>query len=290
MIELRSGRLKARISPRGAELQSLRRGDEELLWQPQAGVWQQTAPWLFPFVGRLRGGGFMHRGRWYEMPLHGFAAQRDFELIEQDGTSARLRLRDSEATRAHYPFGFAFEIGYRLGERGLCIELSVLNTGAQTLAFGLGGHPGFPLAGDLRDWELVFEQAEAETVWRLQPEPAPLGLRAAAPEALAWSEPGRLRLHPALFERDALILDPLRSAWVALQRRERSGPKEQLRLQLGGAPQLGLWARPGAAYVCIEPWWGRDDAADAPDELLAKPQLQQLAPGQRFRRRLELGA
>lgn len=285
MIELRQGRLAARISPRGAELQSLRRGDEELLWQPQPGVWQQTAPWLFPFVGRLRGGGYTHRGRWYAMPLHGYAAHSDFEIVAQQPDAAELRLRDSEATRAHYPFGFELRIGYRLQAHGLDIELAVLNRGDETLAFGLGAHPGFALAGELQDWQLVFEQPEADSVWRLQPDPAPLGLRAAAPEPLAWTAAGRLQLHAALFERDALILDPLRSAWVALQHRERG---EQLRLLLDGAPQLGLWARPGAAYVCIEPWWGRDDAADAPEPLLDKPQLQQLAAGAVFRRTLSL--
>lgn len=287
MIELRSGRLKARISPRGAELQSLRRGDEELLWQPQAGVWQQTSPWLFPFVGRLRGGGYRHRGRWFEMPLHGFAAHCDFEIVAQQPGAAELRLRDSEATRARYPFGFELRIGYRLHEQGLDIELAVHNRGDEMLAFGLGGHPGFALAGDLPDWELVFERPEADTVWRLQPDPPPWGLRAAVPEPMAWTAPGRLQLQPELFERDALILDPLRSDWVALHQRERG---ERLRVQLGGAPQLGLWARPGAAYVCIEPWWGRDDAADAPDELLAKPQLQRLEPGERFSREISLQA
>lgn len=288
MIELREpGGLRARIKPLGAELCSLRRdGDAELLWQPQLGVWQQSAPWLFPFVGRLRGGGFRHRGRWHEMPMHGFAALSEFEISARRGDEAvQLRLRDSATTRSHYPFAFELLIDYRLHAQGLEIGLSLHNRGDETLAFGLGGHPGFALAGALDDWELRFEQAEAEQVWRLQPEPRPWGLRAAEPEPMAWTAPGRLRLHAGLFERDALILDPLRSAWVALQHRERG---QRLRVQLGGAPQLGLWARPGAPYVCIEPWWGRDDAADAPEELLDKPQLQRLAAGALFRRALGL--
>ena len=27
-----------------------------------------------------------------------------------------------------------------------------------------------------------------------------------------------------------------------------------VRVTFGGAPFLGLWAKPGADYVCIEPW------------------------------------
>lgn len=32
-----------------------------------------------------------------------------------------------------------------------------------------------------------------------------------------------------------------------------------VRVTFGGAPFLGLWAKPGADYVCIEPWEGLDD-------------------------------
>lgn len=279
MIELRCGRLQARISPRGAELRSLRRNGEELLWQPQAGLWAQSAPWLFPFVGRLRGGGFEHAGRRHELPIHGFAADSLFQVLAQSERSATLRLVDTDATRSAYPFAFALDIGFQLRETGLDFELQLLNRSPEPLAFGLGGHPGFALPGELSDWCLQFEQPEADTVWRLQPEPPPLGLRALQPEPLRWTAPGRLALHPALFERDALILDPLRSAWVALLHRDGGAWTEHLRVRLGGAPQLGLWARPGAPYVCIEPWWGRDDGAEAPERLMDKPQLQRLAPG-----------
>lgn len=279
MIVLRQGRLQAAISPLGAELQQLRRDGEELLWQPQPGIWHQSAPWLFPFVGRPRGGGFRHRGQWHALALHGFAAQSRFEILAQDESAVRLRLDG----HPDFPFAFALDIGYRLQDQGLDIELEVHNPGEELLPFALGAHPGFALSGRLDDWSLEFEQAEADAVWRLDPEPPPWGLRARAPEPFAWTAPRRLQLRADLFDRDALILDPLRSRWVALHHRERG---ECLRFELGGAPQLGLWARPGAPYVCIEPWWGRDDDADAPETLLDKPQLQRLAPGQRFSARL----
>lgn len=283
MISLQSpcGRLQARVNPRGAELQSLQREGQELLWQPQAGVWHQTAPWLFPFIGRLRGGGFTHRGRRFALPLHGFAAQADFKPLG-DG---RFQLTRSAATLAVYPFAFRLCIAYRLDAQGLHIDIEVSNDGAEPMPFAFGGHPGFALPGLLSDWALHFQEPEADTLWRLQPEPPPWGLRANAPEPFGWTAPGVLALHADLFERDALILDPVRSGWVALHHRERG---QQLRVNLDGAPQLGLWARPGAPYVCIEPWWGRDDDANAPEALADKPQLQTLAPGASWQRRLQI--
>jgi galactose mutarotase-like enzyme len=283
VITLRAGALTARIARRGAELQSLRRGDDEFLWQPQPGIWHQTAPWLFPMVGRLRGGGFTHAGRRHELPIHGFAAQLDFEPLAQSDAAVTLRLRSNAHTRACYPFDFRLDIDYRLDARGLHIGLAV-EAGSE-LAFGLGGHPGFALAGSLRDWQLRFEQPEADTVWRLQPDPPPLGLRAATPEPWPRADARLLPLHAGLFTRDALILDPVRSAWVALEHKTQG---ERLRLHLGGAPQLGLWARPGAPYVCIEPWWGRDDATDAPEAWFDKPQLLRLKASERFERRLHI--
>jgi galactose mutarotase-like enzyme len=285
VLTLRRGRFTARVAQRGAELLSLRNGDEELMWQAQAGVWQQTSPWLFPFVGRLRDGGFEHRGRWHAMPLHGFAAGLDFEVLSQQQDAVRLRLSPSEATRASYPFEFRFEVGYQLDEQGLAIRLSVHNDGDEPMPFALGGHPGFAMPGRLQDWHLQFQKPEADSVWRLCPDPPPFGLRATAAEPFRWEAPGRLQLHPSLFEHDALILDPVQSGWVCLVHHSQG---ERLRLHFHGAPTLGLWARPGASFICIEPWWGRDDDATAPHALLAKPQLHKLPEGEVCEARLQI--
>lgn len=278
-IALSHGRLTAHIATLGAELQSLCRDGEELMWQPRAGHWSQTAPWLFPVVGRLRDGGFSHGGRWHDMPLHGFAASQTFEVLAQTPEAIQLQLRASERTRDLYPFDFRLLIGYRLDADGLAMDIAVHNDGDETLPFGFGGHPGFALQGRLDDWRLQFEQPETASVWRLQADPPPWGLRAAAAEPFHWDAPGSLQLHQRLFDRDALILDPVRSSWVALVHRRHG---ERLRLRFRGAPTLGLWARRGAPFICIEPWWGRDDDATAPHAMLAKPQLHKLPAGAVF--------
>jgi galactose mutarotase-like enzyme len=283
VIELQHGGLQARIAPLGAELQSLRRGTDEFLWQPQAGVWQQTAPWLFPFIGRMKDGGYLHRGQRYAMPLHGFAAKLPFDVLEQSPSHARLELLSSPATRQHFPFAFSLRVQYRLEADGLRIDVELGNERAEPLPFALGFHPGFALplqAGEGLDaWSLQFEQPEADEVWRLCSEPPPYGLLNVDGEPMSWTTPACLQLRGDLFARDALFFKQIRSRWVALVHRERG---ERLRLHLGGAPQLGLWARPGAPYVCIEPWWGHDDDADASIVLAEKRQLLALQAGRLF--------
>lgn len=272
-LELRSGALSARIDALGAELRSLKRGEDEFLWQNESGAWPHSAPVLFPFVGRPRGGGFEHGGRWYPLPLHGFAAASRFEVRQRAPHAGELRLAADAATRRMYPFEFALQIRFALDARGLGVRYTVRNEGAAPLAFGLGSHPAFALGpGPLTDWSLAFETEEADEVFQLDgdllaraPTPFPLGRR--------------LALHAHLFDADALILKTIRSRRIALVHRERG---TRLVLDTGGAPQLGLWAKPGAAYVCLEPWFGVDDDADAPLALMDKPQLLKLLPGDQF--------
>lgn len=272
-MHLRHGPLTARIDALGAELRSLRLGDEEYLWQDESKVWPHSAPILFPFVGRLNGGGFEHQGRFHDMPIHGFAARELFELIEQRDDTLLLQLRAHAGTRSSYPFDFRLRVRFTLDDVGLEVSYEVRNDGLEELPFSLGSHPGFALRGPLEDWQIEFEQDESPEVYRLDGD-----LLASAPTPWRF-DARRITLSAALFADDALIFKNIRSRRLRLVHRQRG---ERLSMDTGGAPHLGLWARAGAAYVCIEPWFGVDEDRQAPRELAAKPGLIRLAPQQRF--------
>jgi galactose mutarotase-like enzyme len=89
-------------------------------------------------------------------------------------------------------------------------------------------------------------------------------------------EGGTLRLRDALFVKDALVWDTVRSDSVTYG--AESGP--QLRIDFPDTPMLGIWTKPGAAFVCVEPWHGIADPADFADELTEKPGIFTLAPGE----------
>lgn len=282
-IVLVQGRLRCVIARRGAELRILTDCADpagpvdEFIWQRDADVWPDSAPILFPIVGRLKDGSYSHGGQRYHLPIHGFARFEAFEVVEQCANSATLVLRDSPTTRAVYPFAFVLKVRFTLDAHCLQIRYQVCNPAASPLLFSLGSHPGLRIPATSRgiaDWSLVFDAQEQPACFRLDGE---LLARAATP--FAFDGPRRIALSAQLFEADALIFKNLQSRHVRLV--HRSG-RVRVSLATGGAPTLGLWARPGASYVCIEPWYGHDDDASVTGILADKPGIVQLAPGAVF--------
>ena len=262
LVEISSAGLTAKINPLGAELWSLTdQQGREYMTSADPAFWSGHAPILFPNVGELAGGTYRIGGKEYALARHGFARRNPFELVEHRGHLARFRLRDSEQTRAVYPFAFELELAFRLAGMRLEVEALVRNTGTGDLPFSLGFHPGFawplPGGGDKLAHAIRFQSDEPLDIWRLDAD----GL---VSDGEASPVRGKLlALDPALFERDAMIWDELRSTWV-----EYAGGAgaPSLRVDCPDLPYLGLWQKPGADFICIEPWHGlADDAGYAGD-------------------------
>jgi galactose mutarotase-like enzyme len=49
--------------------------------------------------------------------------------------------------------------------------------------------------------------------------------------------------------------------------------REILRVDFENFPYLGIWAKPQAPYVCIEPWIGIADHVDSNREFITKERL-----------------
>ena len=79
LYTISNNRITVQIDSWGAQIMSLKTADQvEYLWQGDEAYWRNRAPVLFPFVGRLAGGKYLHNGTQYHVGLHGFA--RDFEF------------------------------------------------------------------------------------------------------------------------------------------------------------------------------------------------------------------
>ena len=271
-------RLRVAVTADGAEPVSLRtvtghRPEHELLWQ--AGPeWPRHAPMLFPIVGRLAGDTLRHDGRTMRMTQHGFARDRRFTWLHRDADGCRLVLEDDPYTRAMFPFPFGLEIDYRLHGDRLAVDYTLRNPGDAVLPASLGAHPAFrwPLADGL--------DPLAHRLLFAEPEPAPVrrvtgGLLRAAAEPSPIQ--GRvLALRPELFDDDALILD--RPASRSVRYEAKDGPA--LELSWHGMRQLGIWSKPGAAFLCIEPWHGLADPVGYDGDFLDKPFLMHVPPGE----------
>jgi galactose mutarotase-like enzyme len=269
---LRSDGITATIVPDGAELISLRnKQGMELLWQAGP-VWPRHAPILFPIVGRLKNDELRHRGKVYPMTQHGFARDRRFDWAERGPNSCTLVLVDDAQTRARYPFAFRLAVTYTMEEAHLDVAFAVTNTGDEMLPASIGAHPAFnwPLLPGLGKevYRLTFSSEEREPIRRLKdgllrenPEPTPI-------------QGKTLVLAEQLFEDDAIILD--HPASTSVRYAADSGPSIEVSWQ--AFPELGVWSKIGAPFLCIEPWHGFASPLNFDGEFADKPGLMQIAP------------
>jgi galactose mutarotase-like enzyme len=276
--EIASTDLRAEICCLGAELVRLRdAAGRDLLWDGNPAFWKGRAPLLFPIVGRLKNDQLKVNGHAYPMNQHGFARTSMFELAARDQASCRFRLRSSAKTRAQYPFDFVLEVAYRVSGGKLGIDVLVQNPGSEVLPASAGFHPAFrwplPYGGARAAHEIQFEREEtgrrAKVVdGLLSPtrHPSPIVGR-------------RLVLADDLFTEDALIFLDLRSRSLHYGAPQGSG----LTVDFPDMPYLGIWTKPGAGFLCIEPWHGFASPAQFDGEFADKPGIVPIAPGQQKR-------
>jgi len=154
--------------------------------------------------------------------------------------------------------------------RALIAEAQVQNKGDGEMYFSIGAHPGFNCAmGDA----LRFDVPETlDSLW-IDDEAMLAGGSYPVLENAT-----DIVIHEHLFDRDALILKGMKSQHVTLIRKGEA----VIKFDIGGAPVLGIWAKPGAQYVCIEPWYGLNDSNEFTPAFNQKPLIQRLGAGESF--------
>ncbi|MFA7256158.1 MAG: aldose 1-epimerase family protein [Kiritimatiellales bacterium] len=276
MNSISNKQLTVSVKSCGAELCSIQSADgTEYVWQADPAIWNRHAPVLFPMVGKLRDGRYELDGKTYELPQHGFARDMDFSLIEQSESSLAFQLLPTAETRACYPFEFSLTITYRLSGNRLGIEYAVRNTGSSLMPFSIGAHPAFNLYEPIDNCFLEFEKTETLDTWLL-------GNKGLLTDQTApvMNDTKILPLSKTLFDRDALIFMDAQSDKITL------GAKNSLRrltVEFAGFPELGIWAKPGAPFVCIEPWYGYVDPDQPYGDIMNKPGILKLPAGETFR-------
>jgi len=274
-ISLQSPELSAAVNPFGSQLSVLRDGNgRDLLWNGDAAVWAGRAPMLFPTIGELAGGAFRVGSTTYKLPRHGFARTKPFEVVAATATEATFRLSADGSTLQVYPFQFQLDVRFALAGATLAIKSSVRNLDGQDMPASLGYHPGFrwPLPyGQPRAAHFIeFANDEGPSIRRLDSH----GLL--TPEKHPTPVSGRrLVLDDSLFKEDVVIWDVLHSRSVTYG--ADTGPR--IRVAYPDATYLGVWTKPGAPFICIEPWHGIADAAGFTGEFKDKLGAFVVPPG-----------
>jgi galactose mutarotase-like enzyme len=274
MITLSNGTLTAAINPLGAELSSLKdsRG-HELMHDGDPASWNGRAPLLFPIVGQLAGDRYRLHGAEYALPRHGFARRNPFVLAAETTDSATFRLTDTAETRAVYPFAFTLDVTFRLTGATLTMTVSATNHGDHDMPASFGFHPAFawplPFGAAKAMHRILFDQEEPEPLKELvdgviviENRPTPVHGKT-------------LMLEDDLFAADALIWEGLASEKLLYG----APGHPHLEIAWGDMPNLGIWTKPGAPFVCIEPWAGIADRKDFHGEIWDKPGIWRIKPG-----------
>lgn len=279
--EINNEYIKIAVAEHGAELQSLLdRTGQEYMWNGDPAIWGKHSPVLFPIVGSLKEHTYFFEGKAYQLDRHGFARNMDFVLSEQQRAALVFTLQSTDDTLKVYPFLFELNIKYRLQEKTVLVTYEVKNTGDGDMWFSVGGHPAFKLPlfeGDAYvEYHLEFEKTEDTGKWPVLEG----GLIAAAPVPFL-EKTNRLSLNKNLFIKDALVFKDLQSEKIALVANKTG---KGLVFAWEGFPFFGIWAAPGADFICLEPWCGIADGIDAGQDLTQKEGINRLPAGARFER------
>jgi len=270
IVTISSPALSARISPLGAELVRLQNRDGlDLLWDGDPAFWTGRSPLLFPIVGEAKGNRIKVAGSEYDIGRHGFARTSTFALVASDAAHCTWRLEASAATRRHYPFDFRLDVTYRIEGAALYMTAEVSNTGDGVMPASFGFHPALrwplPYGKPRAAHEIVFERDEPAPVRR------PIDGLLSSVRYPTPVRDRRLVLHDGLFEDGAIVFDRLASRSLVYG--------ELVRVAFPRMPHLGIWTKPGAGYVCIEPWQGHASPEGFDGELADKPGMVAIPPG-----------
>lgn len=272
MIKIDNGIISLSVDEHGAQMRSLCdiSSGREYLWQADPQVWGRTAPVLFPAVGKMYTDGYIYNGKRYPMPKHGFARDIEFAVEENTADILVLALYPDEKISAMYPFDFIFRARFSLEGRKLAFSYEVENKGDETMYFSLGAHPGFFCEfGD----KVVFEKKENVTALFFNEADRPN--ENAAPVVMDSSD--ELTMTKEFFANGSLCFPAVKSEGVSLVREG----KTYLKMHFGKVPHLWLWSKPGANFVCIEPWHGADECVPV-EELAQKKGVVSLEAGKTF--------
>lgn len=281
MYILKNDQLEIGIQHNGAELCSIKnlKNNKEYMWQADPEIWGSHAPNLFPVIGALKGNQIKYEGKFYDMPRHGFIRHNEnLEVKNQTETSITFSIKSNEELRKIYPFEFEFELSFTLKDKSVKVNHLVKNMDTKSIYFQIGGHPAFnaPLfeGETYEDYYLEFDQDLTLETYLL----GESGLVSDNTKTIIENS-DRIQLTKDLFNNDALIFKNITSKNVSLKSKNHGSI---LSVSYDDFKNLGVWAKPGAPYVCIEPWLGIADVESTDQNFKTKEGIIELETGKDY--------
>ena len=275
---IQNGVLTLCTDSRGAEVISLKKNQEEIIWWGDSEYWEEHSPTLFPCIGGNSGGVLRLDGQEYALRKHGFAKIMEFQQEEVTQDSVTYMLRATDETLAAFPFQFRFSIRYRLEGNTLQVTWNVKNDSSTPMPFMVGAHPALVLpsfeASDQVHGYLRFPEVDC----LLSTHTLTHGL--AEPDRV---EPFPLTDHLLTLGNDTFAGDTILDCTGRISCVELLDKNKVPRVRISyDMPVLALWAPKSGCcpFVCVEPWAGCCDELQSQKEFSERPFVNIAAPGQ----------
>jgi len=283
---LRNSLMEIRIESLGAELIGMKNliTGIEYIWQKDPKYWAKSSPILFPFVGALKDSRYFYEGKEYNFSLkHGFARDYEFQMSDQGDDYLEFLFTSSDETKKVYPFDFKLYVKYIIKDKNLKIEYRIENMGESEMYFSLGAHPAFniPVGNgvEFSDYYLEFEKEETGEVKTFN------GTLISSQKRIKAFEGKRLNLDINTFTNDALIIENPNSSVVYLK---NSKNNKGIKFEYKGFKYIAFWNKPGAEYICLEPWNGISDFDNASGNLKEKIGIEKIEKAEVYHRALDI--
>ena len=265
MVQIKNEFLTVTINPFGAELYSVKGADGyEYLWQGNPDVWSGRAPVLFPIVGGLMDDEFIYNGMTYSLPKHGFARLSDFEVELVEDEKAVFLLKNNDELKKQYPFEFEFRVIFALDKNNLNVEYKVNNIDNKDIYFSFGAHEAYSCPGGIENYYVEFEKQESLARYHVT------GNFINGEKTALPMDGNKLYMKDKFFEEDAIILPEIASKKVWIKNKDNT---HTISVDYNGFKNLLIWTKPGAEYLCIEPWDGIPDSLGCGKEIENKKDI-----------------
>lgn len=280
--QIENDRLLLKVNDHGGELAGIydKKNERELIWCADPKVWNRHAPLLFPFVGELYNKEYRYNGVTYPMTAHGFARDTKFSFEGIKDNKIVHSIISNEDTKKVYPFDFKLEVSHKIEENRVIVEWKVRNTGDKEMLFTIGAHPAFNVpakeADAQKDYYLTFGNKEQLEYIRISKD----GGTALYEEVHNLSlTDGTYQIGEHLFDDGVLIFEKHQLSEVGIAFPDK---EPYVNIKCEGFPYVGVWTKPNAPFICLEPWYGRCDNYGFTGELKDKTGVQRLNADKEF--------
>jgi len=221
--------------------------DKESLYNLDVNV-RGGIPILFPFSGQLPDGEYTWESNTYQMKNHGFARNKEWEIIDIDVSKAfiTLRLGSDESTRQSFPFDFELIFTFSLDQDGLTIVQQYRNHSNASMPFYSGFHPYFKHASNI------------------------VSITTDASQLLDYNDGYTKRYNGQVDlteSSEGMVLLDMKNRSLSFPLRANS--EKQIELHFGQEFRyIMLWSEQGKDFVCIEPWMAKTNEISRKEKLM----------------------